>query len=60
MNKENINENNDSLDSLERVKTLSPSAMVVKRFFRNRLAMVGLIIIAFMFLFSFLGGVLSP
>jgi peptide/nickel transport system permease protein len=34
--------------------------MVVKRFFRNRLAMVGLIIIAFMFLFSFLGGVLSP
>ena len=60
MNKENVNQNNDSLDSLERVKTLSPTAMIVKRFFRNKLAIVGLIIIVSMFLFSFLGGLITP
>ena len=60
MNKENVNQNNDSLDSLERVKTLSPSLMIVKRFFRNKLAIVGLVIIVFMFLFSFLGGIITP
>ena len=57
--KETILEDN-SLDSLERVKTLSPGMMIVKRFFRNKLALVGLVIIAFMFLFSFLGGIVSP
>ena len=36
---------NDSLDNLERVKTLSPGMMVVKRFFRNKLAIVGLVIL---------------
>lgn len=49
-----------SLDDEQRVKVLSPGAMVARRFFRNRLAMVGLIIIICMFLFSFLGGMLSP
>ena len=34
--------------------------LVIKRFLRNRVAMVGLFILTFMFLFSFLGGVLSP
>ena len=45
---------NDSLDNLERVKTLSPSMMVVKRFFRNKLAIVGLVILVFMLLLSVL------
>lgn len=49
-----------SLDDERRVKVLSPGAMVAKRFFRNRVAMVGLIILTFMFLFSFLGGVITP
>ncbi len=49
-----------SLNDDRRVKTLSPTALVIKRFFRNRVAMVGLFILIFMFLFSFLGGVLSP
>ena len=49
-----------SLNDDRRVKVLSPGAMVAKRFFRNRVAVVGLAILAFMFLFSFLGGVLSP
>ena len=49
-----------ALDDERRVKVLSPGAMVAKRFFRNRIAVVGLAILAFMFLFSFLGGVLNP
>ena len=32
------------LDDAARVKVLSPSRLVAKRFFRNKLAMVGLII----------------
>lgn len=34
--------------------------MTAKRFFRNKLAVTGLAILFFMFLFSFLGGFLSP
>ena len=49
-----------SLNDDRRVKVLSPGAMVAKRFFRNRIAVVGLAILAFMFLFSFLGGVITP
>jgi len=49
-----------SLNDDRRVKVLSPGAMVAKRFFRNRIAVVGLAILAFMFLFSFLGGIITP
>jgi len=49
-----------SLNDDRRVKTLSPGAMVAKRFFRNRLAVTGLSILVFMFLFSFLGGMICP
>lgn len=49
-----------SLNDDRRVKVLSPGAMVVKRFLRNRLAMVGMIMLLAMFLFSFVGGVISP
>lgn len=49
-----------SLSDDRRVKTLSPSALVAKRFFRNSLAVTGLSILVFMFLFSFVGGFLSP
>ncbi len=49
-----------SLNDDRRVKVLSPGAMVAKRFFRNRIAVVGLAILAFMFLFSFAGGLISP
>ena len=49
-----------ALDDERRVKVLSPGAMVAKRFFRNRIAVVGLVILAFMFVFSFIGGILSP
>ena len=49
-----------SLNDDRRVKVLSPGALVAKRFFRNRLAVVGLSILIFMFIFSFIGGLLSP
>ena len=49
-----------SLNDDRRVKVLSPGTLVAKRFFRNRIAVTGLVILAFMFLFSFFGGLVSP
>lgn len=49
-----------ALDDEQRVRVLSPGMLVAKRFFRNKLAVVGLGIIIFMFLFSFVGGLVSP
>lgn len=49
-----------SLNDDRRVKVLSPSALVAKRFVRNRTAVTGLIVLTFMFLFSFLGGLITP
>jgi len=49
-----------SLNDDRRVKVLSPGTLVAKRFFRNRLAVVGLTILAVMFIFSFIGGLISP
>ena len=49
-----------SLNDDRRVKTLSPGALVAKRFFRNRLAVVGLTMLVVMFVFSFVGGIISP
>ncbi len=60
-----VNENkaldrSGTLDDEARVRVLSPGMMVLKRFFRNRLAITGLAILVFMFAFSFLGGMLMP
>lgn len=49
-----------SLNDDRRVKVLSPGALIAKRFFRNRLAVVGLVILVIMFVFSFVGGLVSP
>ena len=49
-----------SLNDDRRVKVLSPGALVIKRFLRNRLAVVGMIMLLSMFIFSFIGGVISP
>jgi peptide/nickel transport system permease protein len=48
------------LDDARRVKVLSPGMLVFKRFIRNKLAVVGLGILFFMFTFSFLGPIFSP
>lgn len=44
----------------DRVKVLSPGMTVLKRFFRSKLSVVGLVILIALFLFSFLGPVFSP
>ena len=49
-----------ALDDEQRVKVLSPSMLVFKRFIRNKLAIVGVAFILFMFLFAFVGGWISP
>ncbi len=48
------------LGDVSRVKVISPGRLVVKRFMRNRLAIVGACILIFMFIFAFLGPVFSP
>ena len=42
------------------VKALSPGRLVLKRFFRSKLSIVGLVMIAALFLFSWLGPLFSP
>lgn len=60
-NEENAKSNeNMKLDDAQRVKVLSPGMLVAKRFFRNKLAIIGMVIIICMFLFSFLGGAIIP
>ena len=48
------------LDDARRVKVLSPGMLVFKRFIRNKLAVVGLGILIFMFTFAFIGPLFSP
>ena len=50
----NINEHishSGTLDDEQRVKMISPAMLVAKRFVRNRLAIIGLVIILAMFIF---------
>ncbi len=42
------------------VKALSPARLVMKRFFRSKLSIIGLVLIIGLFLFSFLGPLFSP
>ena len=49
-----------TLDSTERIKVLSPGQLVFKRFINNRLAIVGSVVLIFMFVFSFLVPVFYP
>lgn len=49
-----------ALDDERRIKVLSPSMLVLKRFMRSKLAITGLIILVLMFAFSFIGGIVSP
>ena len=48
------------LDDARRVKVLSPGMLVFKRFIRNKLAVAGIIILAVMFTYSFIGPLFSP
>lgn len=48
------------LDDVSRVKVLSPTRQVLKRFIRNRLAVFGMIVLLVLFLFCFLGPLFYP
>nr|MCR4661578.1 hypothetical protein [Clostridia bacterium] len=52
------NQEEMKLDDARRVKAVSPGLLVAKRFFRNKLALVGLAILIVLFLFCFLGSVI--
>jgi peptide/nickel transport system permease protein len=49
-----------ALDDEQRIRILSPGMLVFKRFIRNKLAIVGSGILLTMFLFAFVGGLLTP
>ena len=50
----------EALADEQRIKVLSPSMLVFRRFIRNHLAIAGAICILVMFLFSFIGGWVMP
>lgn len=62
MQSEEVRERNEAyaIGDDRRVKSLSPGALVRRRFFRNKVAVLGLGILIFMFIFSFVGGLVSP
>ena len=60
LKKENTLPETESTESLrgenlgDRVRVLSPGAMVAKRFFRSKLSVVGLVMLVALFLISFI------
>ena len=57
--KENFNDNLHGENLTDRAKVLSPGMTVLKRFFRSKLSIIGLVTLIALFLFSFLGPVFS-
>ena len=55
--KNNVSEGTEDTDTPldQNVRLMSPTRMVVRRFFRSKLSIVGLIMIVGLFLFSFVG-----
>lgn len=48
-------ENKDESTPQETYKEMSPMRLILRRFFRSKLSIVGLVLIVFLFVFSFLG-----
>lgn len=60
-NKKDIQDNMSNHEvSIQIDKVMTPGQLVLKRFLRNKLAILGIFILFFMFLFSFLGPIFSP
>ncbi len=57
---ENKSELLDEVSLSDSAKVVSPGKMVLRRFFRSKLSLVGLITLFLMFAFSFIGPLLSP
>ncbi len=58
--KENFNDNLHGENLTERAKVLSPGMTVLKRFFRSKLSVIGLVVLIALFLFAFIGPLFSP
>jgi peptide/nickel transport system permease protein len=58
--KSNFNDNLHGENLTERAKVLSPGMTVLKRFFRSKLSVIGLVILVLLFLVSFIGPLFSP
>ncbi len=58
LKQEVIETTQDQVVEEETYKEMSPMKLILRRFFRSRLSVVGLIILVFLFLFSFLGPVI--
>ncbi len=50
----------EEMSIADSVRSLSPTRLVLKRFFRSKLSIVGLVMIIFLFLFSWVGPLFSP
>ncbi|HAN21407.1 MAG: ABC transporter permease [Clostridiales bacterium GWF2_36_10] len=58
MDNNNITNNNENIEEkslYDSVKVLSPTRLVLRRFFRSRLSIIGLGMLLFLFIFSFIG-----
>ncbi len=56
LNKNNVGNTEDTEAPLDKnIRLLSPTRMVVRRFFRSKLSIIGLIMVVGLFLFSFVG-----
>ena len=71
MEKEQINASEDEVAVLEetaeveeslsdQVKVLSPTRLILKRFFRSKLSVFGIVTLIILFIFSFIGPLFSP
>jgi peptide/nickel transport system permease protein len=58
--KSNFNDNLHGENLTERAKVLSPGMTVLKRFFRSKLSIIGLVTLIVLFLVSFIGPLFSP
>ena len=56
--KENIASSEDDTPLDQNVRLMSPTQMILRRFFRSKLSVIGLVIIVALFLFCFLGPVI--
>ena len=60
LNNSNNDQKEEEKEAEETYKQTSPIRLILRRFFRSKLSIVGLCMIAFLFLFSFLGPLFSP
>ncbi|MFA7075941.1 MAG: ABC transporter permease [Candidatus Izemoplasmatales bacterium] len=59
-NKNLPNQEESEVSLADSAKVISPGRLVLRRFFRSKLSLIGLVTLLFMFTFSFIGPLFSP